>query len=343
MANPSVTVEINGKDNLSPALKKVNVNLKEMGEKVSQLGMRMGAAFTLPIVGAALALNKFGAESAKAFDEAAGDLSKLSPEVIKAAEAYKQMQAALAPVNAEMQKTQATLLQALVPVIQQLAPLLIQAAQWVSNMAVQFAALPVPVQNFVVTGLAIVAATPLIITAVGQIISTIGILKDLFVVLPGLATGAATAIKGLGTVFGAVATGPVALLVAGIGALVLLFQSGWVDRAIDAFNQLGWIIAYAWSKALGMDPSRMALPGSSNLAGKKAGGGPVSGGSSYLVGERGPELFVPRSSGSIVPNHQLGGAGGGVTIVYSPVISTASQNDIERMGRLIEQAQRRRP
>ena len=39
-------------------------------------------------------------------------------------------------------------------------------------------------------------------------------------------------------------------------------------------------------------------------------GGPVSGGSSYLVGERGPELFVPSSSGSIVP----GGGGGNVTV-----------------------------
>ncbi len=26
----------------------------------------------------------------------------------------------------------------------------------------------------------------------------------------------------------------------------------------------------------------------------------------YLVGERGPELFVPGASGNIVPNHELG-------------------------------------
>ncbi|MGL1833039.1 phage tail tape measure protein [Rhodocyclaceae bacterium SMB388] len=37
----------------------------------------------------------------------------------------------------------------------------------------------------------------------------------------------------------------------------------------------------------------------------RAAGGPVSGGSTYLVGERGPELFVPRNSGSIVPNNKL--------------------------------------
>jgi hypothetical protein len=41
-------------------------------------------------------------------------------------------------------------------------------------------------------------------------------------------------------------------------------------------------------------------------AGKKASGGQVSGGSTYLVGERGPELFQAPTSGNIVPNHQVG-------------------------------------
>lgn len=50
--------------------------------------------------------------------------------------------------------------------------------------------------------------------------------------------------------------------------------------------------------------------GVSGIFGKllgRATGGPVSGGTPYMVGERGPELFVPNSSGSIVPNHAMGG------------------------------------
>lgn len=39
----------------------------------------------------------------------------------------------------------------------------------------------------------------------------------------------------------------------------------------------------------------------------RAVGGPVSGGSPYIVGEMGPELFVPGRSGTIVPNKQMGG------------------------------------
>lgn len=43
----------------------------------------------------------------------------------------------------------------------------------------------------------------------------------------------------------------------------------------------------------------------------RAAGGPVSAGSSYVVGESGPELFVPAAAGNIVPN---GGMGSSVTV-----------------------------
>ena len=41
--------------------------------------------------------------------------------------------------------------------------------------------------------------------------------------------------------------------------------------------------------------------------GGKAAGGPVIGGTTYLVGERGPELFMPGRNGMIVPNGAMGG------------------------------------
>ena len=57
--------------------------------------------------------------------------------------------------------------------------------------------------------------------------------------------------------------------------------------------------------------------GSNNTNGRfrggRAMGGPVAGGSSYLVGERGPELFTPGTSGNITPNHAMGG-GASITV-----------------------------
>jgi hypothetical protein len=49
------------------------------------------------------------------------------------------------------------------------------------------------------------------------------------------------------------------------------------------------------------------------ISGTRASGGPVMGGGTYLVGERGPELFTPSSSGNITPNHAMGG-GGNITV-----------------------------
>lgn len=41
----------------------------------------------------------------------------------------------------------------------------------------------------------------------------------------------------------------------------------------------------------------------------RAVGGPVTGGAPYIVGEKGPELFIPDVSGTIVPNNALGSGG----------------------------------
>jgi hypothetical protein len=68
------------------------------------------------------------------------------------------------------------------------------------------------------------------------------------------------------------------------------------------------------------------------LAGARATGGHVSADSAYLVGERGPEVFVPHSAGAIVPNNRLGGDG--VTIVQNINVTTGVQQTVraEIMG-----------
>lgn len=59
---------------------------------------------------------------------------------------------------------------------------------------------------------------------------------------------------------------------------------------------------------------------------KRAIGGPVSAGSPYLVGERGPELIVPNRSGTVIPNNQLGG--GGVVVNQVINVSTGVQQTV---------------
>jgi len=71
---------------------------------------------------------------------------------------------------------------------------------------------------------------------------------------------------------------------------------------------LSGIISLASGGKISFSTAFSALSG---FGGVRANGGPVSGNTPYLVGERGPELFVPSVSGSIVPNNSVGGFMGG--------------------------------
>ena len=72
--------------------------------------------------------------------------------------------------------------------------------------------------------------------------------------------------------------------------------------------------------------------------GKLAEGGRAAGGKSFLVGEKGPELFVPSRSGNVIPNDKLGG-GGNTSVTVNVDASGSSvegdESDSEQLGRLI--------
>jgi hypothetical protein len=88
-----------------------------------------------------------------------------------------------------------------------------------------------------------------------------------------------------------------------------------VGGLVDGFSSLvGFIsgVVKGLQKIIDLVTKNPILSGLGDLIGSvfggpRAMGGSVTGGSSYLVGERGPELFVPNSNGSIVPNSRMGG------------------------------------
>ena len=72
------------------------------------------------------------------------------------------------------------------------------------------------------------------------------------------------------------------------------------------------------------------FPGSRFFGGIRAEGGPVKGGKSYLVGERGPEMFSPGVSGTITPNHAMGST---TSVVVNVDASGSSVEGDEAQGR----------
>ena len=74
----------------------------------------------------------------------------------------------------------------------------------------------------------------------------------------------------------------------------VLVDTGEIERALGLIDVIS---------ARGYTPELNAM----RFRGARAAGGPVAPGGTYLVGERGPELFTPSSSGNITPNHAMGG------------------------------------
>ncbi len=64
------------------------------------------------------------------------------------------------------------------------------------------------------------------------------------------------------------------------------------------------------------------------FGGPRALGGPVEAGSAYLVGEQGPELFMPGQSGRIIPNGQTGGTVVNQTIQISVGVAQTVRAEI---------------
>lgn len=64
----------------------------------------------------------------------------------------------------------------------------------------------------------------------------------------------------------------------------------------------------------------------------RAGGGPVSAGTGYMVGERGPEFFMPNSAGRIMPaNSNWGGGGGSSLNIHVDVTGARGNAEIQEM------------
>ena len=125
-------------------------------------------------------------------------------------------------------------------------------------------------------------------------------------------------------------------------------QSGLVDAiegAINGTKTLGDVARSVFSSIqrqlidFGVTSFLRSIPG---IGGFFANGGKPPVGKPSIVGERGPELFVPNSAGTIIPNHDLGGMGGSTNIVVNVDASGSAvegdQEEARELGLLISAA-----
>ena len=101
-----------------------------------------------------------------------------------------------------------------------------------------------------------------------------------------------------------------------------------ITPLVNAFAKVADLIGNAYDNLKGFinlvknNPLVKGIAGAVEniFGGGRATGGPVSGGTTYLVGEKGPELFTPSSSGSIIPNNRIGGGSGVINITVNGAI-----------------------
>jgi len=120
----------------------------------------------------------------------------------------------------------------------------------------------------------------------------------------------------------------------GIGSAIENGIVSAIDGAIQGTKTLGDVARSVFSEI-----SRQLISfGVNSLLGSifpgsrffRANGGPVSAGKSYMVGERGPEMFTPNTGGRVTPNSDLGGT---TNIVVNVDASGSAVEGDEEQGR----------
>jgi tape measure domain-containing protein len=144
-------------------------------------------------------------------------------------------------------------------------------------------------------------------------------------------------------------------------ALASFFQNiakSFLDMATEIIAQM--VIMYAFKQLLGLFGGGAGIAPSNNFSGAfsgttasfnpssfgmgllpgRAAGGPVSSGQTYMVGERGPELFVPGRSGTIVANDKMGGGNTSVVVNVDAKGSSVEGDEqgANQLGRVISAA-----
>jgi TP901 family phage tail tape measure protein len=116
----------------------------------------------------------------------------------------------------------------------------------------------------------------------------------------------------------------------------------FLDTVTSILNQVNSVVSGAANMGGSMMSGLGGWVDSWNPFAARADGGPVTAGTTYLVGERGPELFRASQSGSIISNRDTAAAmsGGGDTLNFYGNIITSDPEDF--MQQLEERRRRRR-
>jgi TP901 family phage tail tape measure protein len=322
--------------NMDTVLGELNTALSGLPvEDQNRLMQQLAGSYGITALSALLNANGIGTMKT-AMDDAAG-----------AAEVAEARMSGWQGANDALKGSLETLqIQVLTPLLENVLTPMVQKITDVVNQFTAWATQNPELANTIVTILAALAVLIGVLVPLGVIISTVGTVVGALGAAFGAAQAAAALLGGgmMATILPILAVGAaIAAVIAQVqefnrivGAAAAAAGQAAVSVGADqlAIDYAAWQatggndsnIPFAYRTALEAGLPYDFNQANANWAAFNAGqtpdsmrpramGGPVSAGSPYLIGERGPELFVPSSSGTIVPNHALGG-GGQPVVVY---------------------------
>lgn len=183
------------------------------------------------------------------------------------------------------------------------------AIEWVSGIADT-------VMEFVKNNKAIAAAIGLVfLPVIAPLLFIIGLIKGAGILIRNWPVIWQTAVQFIGGILDTYILNPLETLYDSISSVFVGVFDALRDGAIAVANSLIDVINMVMGKLAEWSTAPVigaVIPDFtwSNIPQieARATGGPVSSGKPYLVGEEGPEIIVPRGSGTVIPNGRIGGA-----------------------------------
>lgn len=195
------------------------------------------------------------------------------------------------------------------PALLSLANTMLPVIQTVATFAEENPKLTVTILAVAAGLMAIVTAIGILGVAIPAIVAGFALISPAVLPVIGILAALTFAVTNVTKIFQLLQT-DIDLVMSGIKISITDTFTYIIENPIKSLLKALDSVVKKFNEVSGLGLAKKAGSKLSDWFKGKATGGGVQVGQSYMVGEKGPEMFTPSSNGSITPNYKMAGAGG---------------------------------